>query len=168
MAMIETEHLKLIQPSMKYVEDLFQLHTNDEATRYTPLGRHKDIEDTANYIQQWQQHWQDNQFGYFLIQPKDKDVVVGIMGYEYRTINDQHFLNLYYRLLPEFTGHNYAFEAISRIDEWMLSRDNETTQIVRTNIQNVPSIKLAQRLGFNRDKEWDDVINKSDICLFKS
>lgn len=89
--MIETEHLKLIQPSMKYIEDLFQLHTNDEATRYTPLGRHKDIEDTANYIQQWQQHWQDNQFGYFLIQPKDKDVVVGIMGYEYRTINDQHF-----------------------------------------------------------------------------
>lgn len=168
MAMIETEHLKLIQPSMKYVEDLFQLHNNDEATRYTPLGRHKDIEDTAHYIQQWDQHWQDNQFGYFLIQPKDKDVVVGIMGYEYRTINDQRFLNLYYRLLPEYTGRNYAYEAISRIDEWMLSRDNETAHIVRTNIQNVPSIKLAQRLGFKRDKEWDDIINKGDICLFKN
>ena len=49
----------------------------------------------------------------------------------------------------------------------MLSRDNETTHIVRTNIQNVPSIKLAQRLGFKRDKEWDDIINKGDICLLK-
>ena len=88
-----------------------------------------------------------------MIQPKDKDEVVGIMGYEYRTINDQRFLNLYYRLLPEYTGRNYAYEAISRIDEWMLSRDNETMHIVRTNIQNVPSIKLAQRLGFKRDKE---------------
>ncbi|MFU0761296.1 GNAT family N-acetyltransferase [Staphylococcus pasteuri] len=165
--MINTENLTLIQPSMKYLEDLYKLHTNDEATKYTPLGRHKDREDTARYIKNWQQHWKEHNFGYFLLQPKGQDFVVGIVGYEYRFLNDQRFLNLYYRLLPDYTGQNYAYEVISHIDEWMTNIDKETTKLIRTRINNKPSIKLAKRLEFLRDISWNDIVNKGDICFFK-
>lgn len=44
--------------------------------------------------------------------------------------------------------------------------DTITPKIIRTNQYNTNSIKLAQRLGYNYDANWDDVINKGDRCFF--
>ena len=37
---------------------------------------------------------------------------------------------------------------------------------VGISLNNTNSIKLAQRLGYNYDANWDDVINKGDRCFF--
>ena len=37
---------------------------------------------------------------------------------------------------------------------------------VGISLNNTNSIKLAQKLGYNYDANWDDVINKGDRCFF--
>ena len=43
---------------------------------------------------------------------RDNQKVVGIAGFEYRTIHQQQFLNAYYRIFPSYTGVGLAFESM--------------------------------------------------------
>ena len=111
-------------------------------------------------------HWDEYQFGYFILIMRDNHEVVGIAGFEYRTIHQQQFLNAYYRIFPSYTGVGLAFESMEEIARHLKKHDTITPKIIRTNQYNTNSIKLAQKLGYNYDANWDDVINKGDRCFF--
>ncbi|EHR80495.1 acetyltransferase, GNAT family [Staphylococcus epidermidis VCU118] len=54
---------------------------------------------------------------------------------------------------------------MEEIARHLKKHDTITPKIIRTNQYNTNSIKLAQRLGYNYDANWDDVINKGDCCF---
>lgn len=164
--MLETHRLKLVKPNLSYTDELYQLHTNKVATKHTPKGIHQNKVATQDFIKGWMRHWDEYQFGYFILIMRDNHEVVGIAGFEYRTIHQQQFLNAYYRIFPSYTGVGLAFESMEEIARHLKKHDTITPKLIRTNQYNTNSIKLAQKLGYNYDANWDDVINKGDRCFF--
>ncbi|MBL7564576.1 GNAT family N-acetyltransferase [Staphylococcus saccharolyticus] len=163
--MLETGRLLLDKPDLKYIDELYLLHTNKEATQYTPKGIHESKEVTKRFIEGWIRHWEENNFGYFILITEDSKEVAGITEFEYRTINYQRFLNLYYRFFSEFTKQGLATERIDKISYSLKHYDSITPKIIHTN---QPSIKLAERLGYIDDLSWNNIINKGNPLLFYS
>lgn len=165
--MLETDRLYLLKPDIEHLDALFQLHTNNESSKYTPKGIHENKDITKGFIKGWRRHWEENDFGYFMLIAKDTGELVGMSGFEYHTINYQLFLNLYYRLFPKYTGEGLATEAIEMISRWMKQFDAVTPKLIRTNQVNESSIKLAERLGYELNDMWNNIINDGDRCYFK-
>ncbi|MDI1791736.1 GNAT family protein, partial [Staphylococcus aureus] len=115
----------------------------------------------------WRNHWQQYQFGYFVLVKKIDCSVIDICGYEYRQLKQETVLNLFYKLHPSFEGQGYACEAITAITNFVNYIDQETVKVIRTNKCNQRSINLAERLKFKRDKAMDDIINQGDIVFYK-
>ena len=76
--MLETHRLKLVKPNLSYTDELYQLHTNKVATKYTPKGIHQNKVATQDFIKGWMRHWDEYQFGYFILIMRDNHEVVGI------------------------------------------------------------------------------------------
>lgn len=134
---------------------------------YTPKGLHNSKLDTQRWIEKWRNHWQQYQFGYFVLVKKIDCSVIDICGYEYRQLKQETVLNLFYKLHPSFEGQGYACEAITAITNFVNYIDQETVKVIRTNKCNQRSINLAERLKFKRDKAMDDIINQGDIVFYK-
>lgn len=164
--MLETNRMYLLKPDLEHLDELFELHTDSESTKYTPRGVHEDKEMTKGFIKGWRGHWDENDFGYFMLISKETSELIGICGFEYRTINYQLFLNLYYRLFPQYMGKGLATEAIKMISNWLIQFDAVTPKVIRTSKINQPSMDLAERLGYKYDVTWNNVINDGDRCYF--
>ena len=55
------------------------MHTNKVvATKYTPKGIHQNKVATQDFIKGWMRHWDEYQFGYFILIMRDNHEVVGI------------------------------------------------------------------------------------------
>ncbi|ATY58122.1 GNAT family N-acetyltransferase [Staphylococcus argenteus] len=165
--MINTERLSLMIPSSLHLIELYNICSHPQANIYTPKGMHSSKFDTQRWIEKWRNHWQQYQFGYFVLVKKIDCSVIGICGYEYRQLKQETVLNLFYKLHPDFEGHGYAYEAIIAITNFVDHIDYETTKVIRTNKYNHRSIQLAKKLKFKRDDTMDDIINKGDIVFYK-
>ncbi|UMT75685.1 GNAT family N-acetyltransferase [Staphylococcus roterodami] len=165
--MINTERLKLVVPSSIYTNELFNICSHPQANIYTPKGIHLSKQDTQKWIEKWRNHWEQYQFGYFVLLKESDHSVIGICGYEYRQLKQETVLNLFYKLHPNFEGHGYAYEAITAITKFVNRIDYETAKVIRTNKDNQRSIKLAERLCFKRNKAMDNIINSGDIVFYK-
>lgn len=53
------------------------------------------------------------------------------------------------------------------ISRWMKQFDAVTLKLIRTNQVNESSIKLAERLGYELNDTWNNIINDGDRCYFK-
>lgn len=167
--MLESNRLLMVKPQLSHAKELYQIHSNEEATLYTPKRRHKAITDTEKMLSTWKKYWDVNKHGYFIIIEKERNSVIGSGGGEKMKFAKKEYFNIYYRLNPEMTGHGYAYEAIETIINWLNSEVDATLEfVIRTDRNNLPSIKLAQRLGFKRDTSFDSYIDDEDIFFFKS
>lgn len=54
--MLKTHRLKLVKPNLSYTDELYQLHTNKVATKYTPKGIHQNKVATRDFIKGWMRH----------------------------------------------------------------------------------------------------------------
>ncbi|CAC5836859.1 TPA: GNAT family protein [Staphylococcus aureus] len=87
--MINTERLNLMIPSSSHLIELYNICSHPQANIYTPKGLHNSKLDTQRWIEKWQNHWQQYQFGYFVLVKKIDCSVIGICGYEYRQLKQE-------------------------------------------------------------------------------
>ena len=163
--MLESKRLIITKPQLSYSEELYEIHSNKIATQYTPKRRHKTINDTKNMLNKWITYWNDHNCGYFVIIKKESKTVIGSGGAEKMEFANKEYFNIYYRLDPKETGNGYANEAI--IDWLKTEIDNNLDFVIRTDVNNIPSLKLAKRLGFKKDSNFDNYVDQGDIFLFK-
>lgn len=105
--MINTERLNLMIPSSSHLIDLYNICSHPQANIYTPKGLHNSKLDTQRWIEKWQNHWQQYQFGYFVLVKKIDCSVIGICGYEYRQLKQETVLNFinYIQVLKDKGTH---------------------------------------------------------------
>ncbi|MCG3402335.1 GNAT family N-acetyltransferase [Staphylococcus massiliensis] len=155
--MIETKHLNLIQPSVKYNEDLFNIHSNPVATKYTPQNIHSQSDETKEMIGLWQKHWSEHGYGYFMIIEKEEDKCIGACGIGHKEVEGETFLNVFFRLHPDYTGKGYSKEALSAVLKWEQEKLQLNRRLlVRTDVENIAAIKLAEWLELEYKPEWDN------------
>jgi [ribosomal protein S5]-alanine N-acetyltransferase len=104
--------------------------------------------DSINYIKRIKNT--PNLF-YWVVKLKDSKTPIGIVSFLKRDYLE-HF-DIGFAFLPGYNGHGYAFEATKKILS-IVSKKAEYPHILATTIpQNLSSIRLLTKLGFQFEKE---------------
>lgn len=78
--MLESKRLIMSKPQLSFAEELYRIHSNKLATRYTPKRRHKSIDNTKKMLKEWEKYWNSNNYGYFIFIEKESEDVIGSGG----------------------------------------------------------------------------------------
>lgn len=101
MQLIETPRMVLRKPELSDLEPLFQIHSDPATNRYNPAGPVRDRETFQQELKTWIEHHEKYGFGYYVIIDKSDSGYVGVCGLKHVFIQEQRYLNLYYRITPE-------------------------------------------------------------------
>jgi len=94
--------------------------------------------------------------------------MVGMCGLTYKSMLGETYLNLAYRLNPEYARKGFTKEACLAIIEYVKEDIQVNHQIlVRTKKDNFPSIMTAQSLGFEKISSYNNYEEMGDIYLFE-
>lgn len=148
---ITTDRLSLRMPEKKDLQSLFEIHGDPNTNQYNPSGPQKSITDTQKMLQRWLDHWQEHKFGYWAIALKeDPPNIIGCGGLMYKEMARRQRANLYFRFRPSAWGHGYASEMAKEACRFAFEELDlqQVTALVR--LDNLPSIRLLERLKMIR------------------
>jgi [ribosomal protein S5]-alanine N-acetyltransferase len=125
--------------------DVHRLHSDPETNRHNPYGADADMGVTRERLAGWLRHWDENGFGYELID--DESGCVGICGYRRDVWLGRDVLNLYWRLHPSVWGRGYALEAGRHSLDGAIASAGDELVVARMTADNAASQHIAERLG---------------------
>ena len=82
-------------------------------------------------------------------------------------VNNETFLNLYYRISPSKMRRGFVKEAANKIIEDVTKKLNNKYKIVVVTLdENIPSRKIAESLGLKYKKEFDNIDGEGNVYYF--
>jgi ribosomal-protein-alanine N-acetyltransferase len=140
-----SERLRYRRLTAADLADVHRLHSDPETNRHNPYGADPDLGVTRDRLAGWLRHWDENGFGYELID--DDSGCVGICGFRRDVWLGRDVLNLYWRLDPSVWGRGYALEAGRHSLDGALGCANEELVVARMTDDNAASQHIAEKLG---------------------
>ena len=145
---MDTERLYLREQTTEDLDRLYEIYQGDSIRQYVePL--YEDYEEelafTKAYIQNMYQFYG---YGMWVVCLKKNDLVIGRAGLGNREVDGINRLELGYLIADEYQGRGYAKEACLAICDFARDRLDAEQMICLTEPENVPSVKLLERLGF--------------------
>jgi RimJ/RimL family protein N-acetyltransferase len=165
---IETERLILRAFRAEDLEPLAAIWADEEVVRYIG-GQKLSREDTWRRSLAACAQWQYVGFGYWIVEAKDDDSVVGQVGFADFKRDMQPMIEgepeLGYVFAPGVHGMGIAREACAGALDWADVNLNAPSYPAIISPGNEASIRLAERLGFRR--EPDATYRGETIALFR-
>ncbi|KAA2259462.1 GNAT family N-acetyltransferase [Solihabitans fulvus] len=134
-----------------------EIHTDPENYRYEPNGAPSATE-ARGLLTSWLAHWAEHGFGYWAIELPGTGEVIGFGGVRLSVSEDDgtEQLNLYYRFRPAAWGNGYAPEMAAAAIEWADRCVPGRPITIIANVENTPSNRVAEKLGFVVVGKLDD------------
>lgn len=151
--MITTERLSLRKIQTDDEDFIIKFLADEELAKYLPLDRPYNANEASTWFDGRLDHWRLNGFGTFIIVLKHSNDVMGYCGIEY--VRGTKFIDMRYGLLKCFWGHGYAYEAALAVLQYGFSVHAFSKLYGAAVPQNIPSIKLLQKLGMSKDSEFN-------------
>lgn len=107
--------------------------------------------------------FESERFGLWLIETKKEGEIIGFVGLWYFFAEQKP--QLVYALLPKWTKKGYATEAAKKIVEYCFEELNYDYLLASCDKPNLPSQKLAQRIGMKQVME--KLVNGSPLLFFR-
>ena len=111
---IETERLKLIPVSEKYVEEIYK-HFNEKITKYMSVSPAKDIDETRNVVNMFLEQRKNKTDYVYAITLKSSNEFIGLVGL-HNLKNEVPELGIWTKL--ESHGNHYGREAIGGLIDY--------------------------------------------------
>lgn len=149
-----TDRLLLCVPTAgpDVADAYFAIHSDQATNVHNPAGAMVDPGAAAPVLDIWRRHWLEEGFGYWVVRGPQDGLVLGFGGVR-PIVQDEDFLNLYYRFRPEAWGKGYATE-LGRAALTLAAKAAPGTPVVALiRPLNEPSIRVAQRLGMRLEGE---------------
>lgn len=149
-----TERLLLCVPTADpdIADAYFAIHGDPATNVHNPAGAMVDPKAAAPVLAIWRRHWQDDGFGYWVVRDPRDGQVLGFGGVR-PAIDEEDFLNLYYRFRPSAWGNGYATE-LGRAALALAAKAAPGVPVVALiRPRNEPSIRVVQRLGMRYEGE---------------
>ena len=106
-------------------------------------------------LARWIGQWSSDGIGYWAVELLATGEVIGFGGVMHHEAEGEQVLNLYYRFRPSAWGRGYAAEMAAAAVEWAGEHRPHRPVVVITRPENVPSQRVAEKLGFRRYLERD-------------
>ena len=148
---LETERLIISEISIEDAPFFYDLVNDPEWIQFIGDRNVKSIADAENYIStKLIPSYKKNGFGFYLVSLKSKKLPIGISGLIDR--DGLEYIDVGDALLPEFRSKGYAFEATKAVLTFAKNNLKIDPIIAITNVDNIKSYKLLERLGLRFDK----------------
>ncbi|MFF2143924.1 GNAT family N-acetyltransferase [Kitasatospora sp. NPDC058190] len=149
-----SERLVLTRPQEDDVEAMFAIHGDPETNRYNPHGPQRDIAQAQEMLDGFVADWPRDGVGYCAVATREEPgVIIGFAGLYLHTLDGEQVFNLYYRFRPSAWGKGYAAEAARAAMAEALPRFPGIPVIALIRADNLPSRRLAERLGLVADPD---------------
>jgi [ribosomal protein S5]-alanine N-acetyltransferase len=158
---LQTPRLTLRRFTQADTNLLLQLNSNPEVLKYLhepPLATEEQALHILNTIILPQYK---NNLGRWAMHLKTTHEFIGWCGLKY--LAEANEIDLGYRLMQNFWGNGYAYEAAKHTVEYGFNQLNLKTIIGRAHIENIASLKILEKIGMQFIKE--EVV---DDCPVKS
>lgn len=144
--MFETERCFISTLRKSDYADVKKLYVNQKVRKY--LGGIRQ-DSSIKVVLDEMLNPSDNSF-YWVIRKKHSNDFIGLISLDPH--HDGVYLEVSYQLLPEWWSAGYATEAVQVIINFALYELNLPKVIAETQIANISSCKLLERLGMNLEK----------------
>ncbi len=150
-----TEHLIIRELTTRDMEAMIKLYANKDHVRFLPLPNslEEEIQKQKAYITQIYNLYRFGLWGVFM---KDTNTLIGRCGLQCFELGDITEVELAYLIDEAYSHKGYGYEATSEILRIAKERFCLDSIIARIHKDNLPSIYLAEKLGFHFEKIWNE------------
>lgn len=148
---IKTERLELHFFTPGDAPYLSKITSNAEVMRFFP--RVLDYLETDEMLTRILSEYDKYGHCFLKVIRKDDGNFIGICGLLHQEIDGKEETEIGYRFLPEYWGKGYATEAAAGCIDYARSVLKKKQLIILVRPENIPSIKVAERLGATKSKE---------------
>jgi RimJ/RimL family protein N-acetyltransferase len=148
---IKTDRLLLRPPAEADRRAMVDIHTDPRTNRFNPAP--PDVPAASAMFSDWLAHWAGHGFGYPMVTERGNPEVIGMCGVRWREFHGEKVLNLGYRFRPSAWGKGYAVEAGLAVLEWCARELPSVPVLASVSVDNKPSLRVAERLGFTEYTE---------------
>ncbi len=150
-----TEHLFIRELTIKDMEAMIKLYADKNHVRFLPLpdSLEEEIQKQKAYITQIYNFYRFGLWGVFI---KETNTLIGRCGLQCFELGDITEVELAYLIDEVYTHKGYGYEATSEILRIAKERFCLDSIIARIHKDNLPSIHLAEKLGFHYEKMWKE------------
>ncbi|MGD9200292.1 MAG: GNAT family N-acetyltransferase [Chitinispirillia bacterium] len=163
MYILETERLKLRQIKIKDFPLLYEILSDEETMRYYPRPYQKS--DVEEFINGNIRSYSENGYGLWAMMLKDTGLFIGECGITNQNIDGDIVPEIGYHVNKGFWKKGYATEAADGCLNYGFDILGLRTIYIHTAVNNVPSYRVAEKLGFTKVKEYDKVMKSADIIM---
>lgn len=138
----------LREQTLDDLDRIYELYASEKITRYIEglyENREEELEFTRSYIENMYQFYG---YGIWVVCLKENDEIIGRAGISNRIVDGINELELGYVIGEAYQGMGYAFEACVAICTFAKEQLCAEHMICFMEKENIPSVRLAERLGF--------------------
>ena len=154
MVVLQTERLYLRQQQVADAPFILQLVNDSDWIRYIGDRGLRTVEAAEAHIRDGAMAmYTRHGFGLYLVETKVAQVPIGICGLVRRDFLDE--VDLGFALMPQYRGKGYAYEAAQATIDYARSEIGLERLLAIVLPDNVASIRLLERLGYQFDQPYD-------------
>jgi len=165
MTVLETQRLSLRELTADDAQFILNLLNEPSFLRYIGDKQARNLEDARQYILNGPgASYERNGFGLYLVELRESHTPIGMCGFLKR--EELPDPDIGFAFMPEFWSRGFAFEAAAALLQDGRERLKLERILAITSLDNEPSIKLLQRLGFSFDRVITLAAGSEPVKLF--
>lgn len=145
------DHVIALEPlRATHVTAMHALGDDEDVVRFTLLPTALDLETARNWVERYTVGWGDGTLGGFAIESAAERAFLGFIGVV-RYDAAGKTAELGYIVAPEARGRGVAARALGLLTAWCLDELGLERVELRIDPANLPSLRLAERVGYIRE-----------------
>ncbi|MDH6108708.1 RimJ/RimL family protein N-acetyltransferase [Kitasatospora sp. MAP12-15] len=155
MTEILTPRLLLRRWSDHDLAAMAEIHADPDVMRWIGDGSVRDLEQTAESIEKWEEEWDDEGFGLFAVELLGSGELAGFTGLSVPTFLPEVLpdIEIGWRLGRQFWGQGYASEAAHAAMEFALEDRGLDRLISVSRVDNAASQNVMRKLGMKHERD---------------
>lgn len=150
-SILETERLYLREFTIADTQNLIDLNSDPEVTRYTGDGPVKDLDEAKTLLTDIILPQYKNKIGRWAVHLKSTDEFIGWCGIKY--LEELKEFDLGYRFFKKHWGKGYATEAAKAVMSYGINVLKLNEIVARASVDNHNSIKVLEKVGLKFREE---------------
>ncbi|MGZ8607532.1 MAG: GNAT family N-acetyltransferase [Actinomycetota bacterium] len=150
---VETDRLLLRAYRIEDVDGLAPMFADPEHMRYYPAPLTR--EGTVAWVERQLERYREDGFGLWIIEERSTKVVLGTAGPTLQVVEGDPHVEIGWHVRPGRKGEGIAPEAGAAARDWAFANLGVDHVISLVRPENVPSARVAEKLGMQVDREAD-------------
>lgn len=151
MIILETERLYLRQYRKEDIHTLYSIFSDAETMEYYPAPFN--LEQTQNWVKKNQERYQEDGYGLWGVCLKKTNELIGDCGLVKQIVDGRTEVEIGYHINKKYWLNGFATEAAKGCKEYGFYQLGLNKLISIIDPRNVPSIRVADKIGFTKEKE---------------